>query len=47
MYDYKETDIKEYMFERIDFILKRAIQIVGCTDDVGIKTINEQTTIKN
>lgn len=46
MINYKETDIKEYMVERIDFILKRAIQIVGCTDDVGIKAIKEQITIK-
>lgn len=46
MINYKETDIKEYMVERIDFILKRAIQIVGCTDEVGIKTIKEQITIK-
>lgn len=44
--NYKETDIKEYMVERIDFILKRAIQIVDCTDDVGIKILKEQITIK-
>lgn len=45
--NYKEANIKKYMVERIDLILKRAIQIVGCTDDVGIETIKEQITINN
>ena len=47
MINYKEVDIKEYMVERIDFILKRAIRIVGCVDDVDIKKIKEQIIIKN
>lgn len=43
--NYIETDIKEYMVERIDLILKRAIQIVGYTDDVHLKTIKDQIKI--